>query len=231
MSKNYLVIGGSRGIGLSIVKELEKENNNVSATYNETNDYEDKINYHYLNVLDSNYDLDFVPDVLDGLVYCPGSINLTAFKRISTKELSEDFDLNVTGAISLIQKLLPNLKKSSQSSILFFSSVAAQTGFNFHTQVSTVKGAIEGLAKAMAAEFAPSIRVNVIAPSITNTPLAEKLLNSESKIEANAKRHPLKKIGEPEDMAKAAVFLLTEQSKWITGQVLTVDGGISTLKV
>lgn len=231
MSKNYVVIGGSRGIGLSIVKELEERNYNVAATYNETNEFESKINYHYLNVLDNNYDLDFVPEVLDGIVYCPGSINLTPFKRISTKDLIEDFELNVTGAISLIQRVLPNLKRSEQASILFFSSVAAKTGFNFHTQVSTVKGAIEGLAKALAAEFSPSIRVNVIAPSITNTPLAEKLLNSDAKKEANAMRHPLKKIGEPKDMANAAVFLLTEDSKWITGQVLTVDGGISSLKV
>jgi NAD(P)-dependent dehydrogenase (short-subunit alcohol dehydrogenase family) len=231
MSKNYLVIGGSTGIGQAIVKELKERNLNVLATYKESDEFKNNINYHYLNVLDKNYDLDFVPNVLDGLVYCPGSINLTSFKRVTPENLIEDFELSVLGAFNLIQKLLPNLKKSEQSSILLFSSVAAQTGFNFHTQVSTIKGAIEGFTKALAAELAPSIRVNAIAPSITNTPLAERLLNSEAKVESNANRHPLKNIGQPKDIANAAMFLLTEDSKWVTGQILTIDGGISTLKI
>lgn len=231
MNKNYLIIGGSKGIGLSIVEGLKSKENNVLATYNESTEFENDVNYHYLNVLDKNYDLDFIPEVLDGIVYCPGSINLTSFKRVTSQNLTNDFELSVIGAFNIIQKLLPNLNKSKQGSIVLFSSVAAQTGFNFHTQVSTIKGAIEGFTKALAAELAPTIRVNAIAPSITNTPLAGKLLNSQAKLEANANRHPLKSIGQPEDIANAALFLLTDDSKWITGQVLTVDGGISSLKI
>ncbi len=231
MLKNYLVLGGSTGIGLAVVKQLKGKGHNVIATYNSTTQLKGESNYHYLNILDEEIDLSFVPDQLDGIVYCPGSINLTSFKRITPENLIQDFQLSVIGAFKLIQKLLPKLKKSEQASIVLFSSVAAQTGFNFHTQVSTIKGAIEGFTKALAAELAPKVRVNAIAPSITNTPLAGKLLNSEAKIEANANRHPLKSIGESEDIANAVTFLLTEESKWITGQILTVDGGISSLKI
>ena len=231
MTKNYLVIGGSKGIGLAIVNELEQRKQHVVATYNNSKEFENNAAYHFLNVQDEIDQLDFVPEVLDGIVYCPGSINLTPFKRISADKMHEDFELSVLGAIKIIQAVLPNLKKSEQASIVLFSSVAAQTGFNFHTQISTIKGAIEGLTKALAAELAPSIRVNAIAPSITNTTLAEKLLNSDAKMEANASRHPLKNIGEAKDIAKAAAFLLTEDAKWITGQILTIDGGISTLKI
>ena len=133
--------------------------------------------------------------------------------------------------IKILQRILPSLKKSDAASVLFFSTVAVQTGFNFHTQVGTSKGAIEGLTKSLAAEWAPKIRVNAIAPSITNTPLTAKLLNSDDKIAANAARHPLKKVGLPEDVANAASFLLSEESSWVTGQIISVDGGISSIKI
>lgn len=231
MHKNYLIIGGSTGIGLAIVNQLKKDSLNVISTYYESDSFENTPNYHYLNVLDNNYDLDFIPDQLDGIVYCPGSINLAPFKRITKDSIIEDFELSVLGAFKIIQQLIPNLKKSEQGSIVLFSSVAAQNGFSFHTQVSIIKGAIEGFTKALAAELAPSIRVNAIAPSITQTPLASKLLNTEAKLNANANRHPLKKVGEANDIAHLAKFLLTEKSKWITGQILTIDGGISSLKI
>ncbi|MCT4582887.1 MAG: SDR family oxidoreductase [Flavobacteriales bacterium] len=231
MHKNYLIIGGSTGIGLAIVNQLSKTGVNVISTYYQSDRFQNTPNYHYLNVLDNNYDLDFVPEQLDGIVYCPGSINLAPFKRITSESMTEDFELNVLGAFKVIQRLIPNLKKAKQGSIVLFSSVAAQNGFNFHSQVSTIKGAIEGFTKALAAELAPSIRVNAIAPSITQTPLASKLLNTEAKIEANANRHPLKKVGEADDIAHLATFLLTEKSQWITGQILTIDGGISSLKI
>ncbi len=231
MRKNYLIIGGSTGIGLAIVNQLNKNGVNVISTYYQSDHFEDSLNYHYLNVLDNNYDLDFVPEQLDGIVYCPGSINLAPFKRTTPESIIEDFELSVLGAFKIIQQLIPNLKKAKQGSIVLFSSVAAQNGFNFHSQVSTIKGAIEGLTKALAAELAPSIRVNAIAPSITQTPLASKLLNTEAKLKANANRHPLKRVGEADDIAHLATFLLTEKSQWITGQVLTIDGGISSLKI
>ena len=138
--------------------------------------------------------------------------------------------MQVLGAIKAIQMVLPILKKSEQASILLFSTVAVQSGFNFHSQVSVSKGAIEGLTKSLAAELAPSIRVNAIAPSLTDTPLAAKLLNTDQKREANAQRHPLKRIGTAEDIAETAAFLLSRKSSWITGQIIHVDGGMSSIK-
>lgn len=135
-------------------------------------------------------------------LYCPGSIQLKPFARIKAEDFAQDFQLQVIGAIRVIQQVLPILKASPQASIVLFSTVAVQTGFTFHTQVATSKGAIEGLTKALAAELAPKIRVNCIAPSITDTPLAGTLLSTPEKKEANAQRHPLKKIGAPEDIAE-----------------------------
>lgn len=228
--KNYLIIGASSGIGKSITQQLAKEHT-VFGTYKNTEaERTPNINFHYLDVLEDDLDFNFLPEVLDGLVYCPGSINLKPFKRFSAKDFEDDFKLQVSGAVKCIQACLPQLKKSKQGSIVLFSSVAVQNGFNFHSQVSASKGAIEGMGKALAAEFAPKIRVNVIAPSLTNTPLASSMLNSEKKIEANAERHPLKSIGESEDIANLAHFLLSDKSSWITGQVHHIDGGISTIK-
>ena len=151
-------------------------------------------------------------------------------ERIKPADFELDFKLQVSGAIKILQLVLPRLKKSANASIVLFSTVAVQLGLPFHSQVSTSKGAIEGLTKALAAEYAPTIRVNCIAPSLTDTPLAASLLNTEPKKEANAIRHPLKRIGNPEDIANMALFLLSEKSSWITGQILHVDGGISALK-
>jgi NAD(P)-dependent dehydrogenase (short-subunit alcohol dehydrogenase family) len=171
-----------------------------------------------------------LPDAIAGLAYCPGAINLLPFKRLKKENIQADFDLQVGGAVRAIQHALEPLK-NGKGSVVMFSTVAVQSGFNFHTQVAMSKGAIEGLTRALAAELAPTVRVNAIAPSITDTPLASRLLSSDDKKEANAKRHPLQKIGAPEDIANAASFLLNDSSSWITGQVLQVDGGISTLKV
>ncbi|MDX1445620.1 SDR family oxidoreductase [Lishizhenia sp.] len=228
--KNYLIIGASSGIGKNIAEQLAKEHQIFGTYRNTAVDIAHNIHYHYLDVMSEEKDLSFLPEQLDGLVYCPGSINLKPFKRFNTQDFMDDFKLQVAGAVDIIQKCLPRLQKSEQASIILFSSVAAQTGFNFHAQVSTSKGAIEGLAKALAAELAPKVRVNVIAPSLTHTPLAASMLNSDKKIEANAERHPLKSIGKSEDIAHLATFLLSDKAKWITGQVHRVDGGISTLR-
>jgi len=231
--KNYLIIGGSSGIGRSLVKKLQSNEVNVYSTYNRNKITSDEKNvfYHQLDVTKEDIDLSFLPDQLDGFAYCPGSINLKPFHRIEPIDFMRDYQLQVLGAIKILQRILPNLKKSDAASVLFFSTVAVQTGFNFHTQVGASKGAIEGLTKSLAAEWAPKIRVNAIAPSITNTPLTAKLLNSDEKIAANAARHPLKKVGVPEDIANASLFLLSEQSSWITGQIISVDGGISSIKI
>ena len=229
--KNILVIGGSTGIGLQLVKNISA-NNRVYATYNQhlVNDF-DHATFHPLNVLDSQFDLGFLPETIDGIAYCVGAINLKPFARISEDDFINDYKKQVGGAIRIIQTLLPKLKMAEQASIVLFSTIAVQTGFPFHTLVASSKGAIEGLTKALAAEFAPKIRVNCIAPSITDTPLAAALLNTDEKKMANAQRHPLKQVGEAIDVASMAEFLLTEKSKWITGQIFHVDGGMSTLKV
>jgi len=229
--KNVLIIGGSSGIGAALSEELIAAGHHVYSTWckNEKKAHPSEHTQKF-DVLQDELDTSFLPDDLDALVYCPGSINLKPFARIKPTEFAADFELQVNGGIRVLQSVLPKLKKGKNASVLFFSTVAVQTGFNFHTQVSTSKGAVEGLTKALAAELSPTIRVNAIAPSLTDTPLAEKLLNSDTKRKANADRHPLKKIGEAQDISNMAAFLISDQAKWITGQIIHVDGGSSTIK-
>jgi len=229
---NIFIIGASSGIGSTLSKQLMSERHQVYGTFNKTTASADGFTkLQPLNVLDENSDFSFLPDTLDGLVYCPGAVNLKPFARIKPEDFVNDYQLQLIGTVKAIQACLPKLKNSQQASIVLFSTVAVQTGFNFHSLVASSKGAVEGLTKALAAEFAPKIRVNCIAPSITDTPLAGTLLNTDEKKEANAQRHPLKKIGKPEDLANLAAFLLSEKSGWITGQVIHSDGGMSSLKV
>jgi NAD(P)-dependent dehydrogenase (short-subunit alcohol dehydrogenase family) len=229
--KKYLIIGASSGIGNALAEELLNQGHQVIGTYNSnpiehTNSNLESVHF---DVMAEELNFDFIPDELDGLIYCPGAIKLLPFKRLKSEDILSDFQLQVAGAVSVIQNCLPALRNGVDPSIVLFSTVAVQSGFNFHTQVSMSKGAIEGLTKALAAELAPTIRVNAIAPGLTDTPLASKLLNTSEKKEANAQKHPMKRIGEPEDLANMAAFLLSEKSSWITGQIIHVDGGMSTL--
>ncbi len=229
---NFLVIGASSGIGNAIALQLIKEGHEVYGTFNSHPiESVQNFNTHHLNVLDESIDFSFIPTTLHGLIYCPGTINLRPFARIQPSDFLQDFNLQVGGAVKVIQAALPALKNSGSASILLFSTVAVQLGLNFHTQVAASKGAIEGLTKALSAELAPNIRVNCIAPSLTNTPLAATLLNSEQKMEANAQRHPLKRVGTVNDISEMACFLLSDKSNWITGQILHVDGGMSSIKM
>ena len=232
MSKKFLIIGASSGIGHSLAKSLASNGHAVTGTYFKTESFTaiNSVEMHKLNVLDESMDLDFLPSELDGLAYCPGSINLKPFKRIAPADFTADFNLQVVGAVKIIQRVLPKLLKSDAASVVLFSTVAVQNGFNFHSQVSTSKGALEGLTRALSAEFAPKIRVNCVAPSLTDTPLAEKLLSTEEKKAAHGERHPLKRVGSANDIASAAQFLLTDQSSWVTGQTLHVDGGMSVIR-
>lgn len=229
--KNYLIIGASSGTGMALAKQLSEEGNRVYATYrNHPQSDMGNISFHHLDVLQEHQDLSFLPDTIDGMAYCVGSITLKPFHRMPIAEFQQDYQLQVLGAVSLLQLLLPRLKNSEHPSIVLFSTVAVQTGFPFHAMVSASKGAVEGLMRALAAELAPKIRVNCIAPSITDTPMASAILNTPEKKEANAQRHPLKRIGTPEDLAFMAAFLLSEKAKWVTGQVWHTDGGMSAIK-
>ena len=231
--KNALIVGASSGIGQKLAHILSNNGDAVFGTYfnHPQESSSQNITYHYLNVLDSEFSLEFLPDTLDGLVYCPGLINLKPFHRTKPEEYLADYNTQVIGAIKVIQAALPKLKKGKDPSIVLFSTVAVQTGYNFHSLVASSKGAIEGLTRSLAAEFAPTIRVNCIAPSLTDTPLASKLLNTDAKKEANENRHPLKRIGQSEDLAQMASFLLSEKASWITGQVMKVDGGMSSINL
>jgi NAD(P)-dependent dehydrogenase (short-subunit alcohol dehydrogenase family) len=229
--RNYIIIGGSSGIGKEVVNLLENEGANVIATYNK-NKTEDRLKVKYINldVKSDQLDLDNIPEEIHGLAYCPGSINLKPFHRFTEEDFMEDFQLQVLGATKIIRQILPRLKKSENASILLFSTIAVQTGYSFHSQVAMSKGAIEGLTRSLSAELSPSIRVNAIAPSLTNTNLASRLINTPEKLSLISEKNPLKKIGTALDIAQAAVYLLTPKSSWVTGQIIHVDGGDSTIK-
>ena len=227
--KNILLIGGSYGIGLAIAKELQYENKVFIASRTNENLTDLHITHIPFDATTDLLDTSKLPEVIDGLVYCPGSINLRPFRGLKPESFEADMHINFISLVKVIQTVLPNLSASNQSSIILFSSVAASMGMPFHTSVAASKGAIEGFAKALAAEYAPKIRVNVIAPSLTDTPLADKFLNNDVKREKSAERHPLKRVGTSEDMAQMASFLLSEKSSWISGQIFHVDGGMSTL--
>ena len=229
-NKNILIIGGSSGIGLALADLLSSSNNIYIAS--RSSDNLAGLNARHINfdATSESLDTSLLPEKLDGFVYCPGSINLRPFKGLSVEAFEKDFQINVTGAINSLKNVLGNLSASGNASIVFFSTVAVQTGMPFHSSVAASKGAIEGLTRSLAAEFAPKIRVNAIAPSLVNTPLASKFLNNDTKLEKANERHPLGRIGSAKEIAQAATFLLGEESSWMTGRVLQLDGGIGNLK-
>ncbi|MEZ4799581.1 MAG: SDR family oxidoreductase [Flavobacteriales bacterium] len=228
--KNYLVVGGTRGIGKKISEELSLKGFNVIATgRNIENSTLPNVHYIQWDAKEALH-LNAEMQSLDGIVYAPGTISLKPFHRISREEFQSEMEVNVYGAIEVLQKCLPLLKKSEKPSVVLFSTVAVSQGMPFHSSIAAAKGAIEGLVKSLAAEWAPTIRVNAIAPSLTATDLAEKLISTPEKLDASNKRHPLQRIGTVEDIASAALFLLSEKSAWITGQVLHVDGGMSKIR-
>ena len=230
---HYLIIGGNSGIGASLTQQLLTEGHKITALSRNPipeTQHHPQLNWQKSDVLDTAIPLPEISDTIDGIAYCPGSINLKPFRSLKPEDFQNDFNINLMGAVRIIQQYLPSLLKSEIASLLLFSSVAAQAGMSFHASIAAAKGAVEGFGKALAAELAPKVRVNVIAPSLTNTPLATRLLNHETKEKAAADRHPLKRIGQPADVAALAAFLLSPKSSWITGQVIGADGGMSTIR-
>lgn len=217
-----------------IVKKLIGTQNEIfvgSPTNESLNDYPE-VHHHLFDVREDFSGLEGLPDTLHGLVYCPGTILLKPFQRLTIADFQNEFEINLLGAVKTIQGCLKRLKKSpTGASSILFSTVAVKIGIPFHASVAAAKGAVEGLTRSLAAEFAPRIRVNAIAPSLTDTPLAESLLSSEERRKASAERHPLKRIGSPQEIAGLAQYLLSDEGLWITGQIFHVDGGMSSTRV
>ena len=227
--KNLLLIGGSHGIGLSLIRQLNKDHN----IYVASRTFEDQglANETHItfDATEDTLDHTLLPSELHGFVYCPGSINLKPFKMLDLETFKRDMDINFFSLVKVVKHIMPLMAEGA--SMVFFSTVAVKMGMPFHTSVAAAKGAIEGFTKSLAAEYAPKLRCNAIAPSLVDTPLATRLLNNDRKREMMAQRHPLKRVGTPKDMAHLAKFLLSENSSWITGQIIGVDGGLSTLNV
>jgi NAD(P)-dependent dehydrogenase (short-subunit alcohol dehydrogenase family) len=229
MNKNILMVGGSHGIGLSMVQQMQ--NNHKLFVASRSKDALEGLSVTHIpfDAASDELDLSLIPEDLHGFVYCPGSINLKPFKMMSMDTFQEDMQINFFSMVKILKTILPKL--ADGASVVLFSTVAVGTGMPFHTSVASAKGAIEGFAKSMAAEYAPRLRVNVIAPSLVDTPLAGRLLNNDKKREMMADRHPLKRVGTAADIANIATFLLSDKSTWITGQIVSVDGGIGSLNV
>jgi 3-oxoacyl-[acyl-carrier protein] reductase len=232
--RNILVVGGSSGIGLELAGRLKAAGDTVTV-WSRTCPPELEslgIDHHKVDVTQPLKDQDTeVPSPLHGLAYCPGSITLVPFIRLKEAQFHTDFEINLLGAVRVLQVCLPSFAPEG-GGVVFFSTVAAHVGLAYHASIAAAKSAVEGLARSLAAEYAPKfIRFNVVAPSLTDTPLAGKLLSTEEKREQGAKRHPIGRVGSPEDIAGAAAFLLSPESGWITGQVVPVDGGLSSVRI
>ena len=230
MTKNILIIGASSDIGLEISKLATADGHNIYAT---SRDDANANNFDNFIQLDPNKSLDVMDDLpedIDGLVYCPGTINLRSLQRLTLEDIKNEMEVNFYGAFNIIKKVLPNLKKNDGASVVLFSTVAVKTGMPMHSSIAAAKGALEGLAKSLAAELAPRVAINCIAPSIVDTKLAANILSTDERKQASADRHPLKTIGSINSIANSAYFLLQAKENWISGQIFRPDGGLSALK-
>jgi len=229
MKKNIVLIGGSHGIGFAMAKELQKEHNVFVASRTKDDIADLNITHIAFDALTDTLDTAVLPEEIHGFAYCPGSINLKPLKMMSIDTFYEEMELNFFSLVKVVKTIISRMAENS--SMVFFSTVAVGTGMPFHTSVAAAKAAVEGFARSLAAEYAPKIRVNVVAPSLVNTPLAKRLLNNDKKVEMMSERHPLKRVGEASDIAAIALFLLSDNSTWMTGQVVGVDGGMSSLNI
>ncbi|MGB5422306.1 MAG: SDR family oxidoreductase [Desulfobacterales bacterium] len=231
--KNFIVVGGSSGIGFELTRRLIDDGQQVTVLSRSIGQLTELTGIRHVpfDVTRDQFPSDGFPDKLSGLAYCPGTIRLRPFARLTEDEFLEDYRINLLGAVAVIKGCLNSLKKADHTAaIVLFSTVAVETGMPFHASIASAKGAVEGLTRSLAAEFAPRIRVNAIAPSLTDTPLAKALLADEGKRTAAADRHPLKRTGTPRELAEVAHFLLSDSASWITGQIISVDGGMGAVR-
>jgi NAD(P)-dependent dehydrogenase (short-subunit alcohol dehydrogenase family) len=231
--KNFVVVGGSSGIGFELTRRLIDDGHRVSVLSRSPGQLTELpgIRHVPFDATQDEFPSDELSEKLSGLAYCPGSIRLRPFTRLTAEEFLEDYRINLLGAVAVIKGCLNSLKKADPTAaIVLFSTVAVGTGMPFHASIASAKGAVEGLTRSLAAELAPRIRVNAIAPSLTDTPLAEALLADDGKRKAAADRHPLKRTGTPRELADIAHFLLSDSASWITGQIISVDGGMGAVR-
>ncbi|MDH4402932.1 MAG: SDR family NAD(P)-dependent oxidoreductase [Flavobacterium sp.] len=226
--KNIVIIGGSKGIGNAILKNAIENNNVINISRNLPEISHPNLTNYQLDVLVSE-----LPDIeqVDVLIYCPGSINLKPIMSLGIDDFRNDFEINVIGAVKSIQKYLPTLKKGTNPSIILFSTVAAKLGMPFHASIATAKSGVEGLVKSLGAELAPKVRVNAIAPTITETSLSSAILRNDRMKENMIERHPMKGYLDPEEVAGMAKFLMSDSAKSISGQVFEMDYGIVSFKI
>lgn len=228
MEKSILIVGAASAMGQELVRQQLQAGHTVYTTSRKALEKQGEKHIHaQFNIVESDFPEGFLPDSLDGLVYLPGTINLKPFRALKPEAFLEDFQVNVMGGIKTIHKIQKSFNPGS--SIVMFSTVAVQRGMAYHSSVAVSKGAVEGLVRTLAAELAPKVRVNAIAPSLTHTPMSERMINTDDKLKAMKERHPLKEIGQPRDMASMVSYLLSDNARWITGQIMHIDGGLSTL--
>lgn len=232
MTHPIFLVGGNSGIGLACARLLREQGRElVAAARSDDQLRELGIETRAFDARNPELGPEDLPEALSGLVYFPGTITLKPFHRLDARDFLDELQVNLIGAVAAIQAALPALKRDGHASIVLFSTVAVAQGMPFHSAVAAAKGAVEGLAHSLAAELAPRIRVNLVAPSLTDTPLASSLLGSDQKREAAAKRHPLERIGSPEEVARLVAFLLSDSSRSLSGQTLRPDNGLSTIRL
>lgn len=227
MKRQLVLFGGNSDIAQEFIRNAHDDIQFTIFSRNYEGAARKNAKVYELDITTMKPSREQLPEKIEGLVYFPGTVRLKPFKALKAEDFAEDFSINVQGAIQAIQAVLKKLNENS--SIVLFSTVAVQRGMNYHSSVAASKGAIEGLTRSLAAELAPKIRVNAIAPSITETKIAERFINTDEKKVNSAQRHPLKRIGKPADIANMIDFLLSHKSSWITGQILAVDGGLSSI--
>ena len=233
--KSYLIAGGSKGIGLALTKQLLADGATIHV-YSRTSGElpaNESLTHHVCDFSSDDFESASLPDVIHGAAYCPGTINLRSFRGLKLEDFRNDFEVNALGAVKFLKGCLAALRKGADeqpTSVVLFSTVAVSTGLPMHASIAVAKGAIEGLTRSLAAELAPNVRVNCLAPALTDTPLAANFFATDEKRAAMNAKYPLGRTGTATDLANMAKTLLTPDSNWVTGQVIGVDGGMSAIR-